>query len=198
LRKAMAVLVADEDPRVRRSVVEFLRDDGMNVVGEAADCTQAVELSNRLDPSIIVIDLCMWIARGAAALPAPGVRVLVMTMHLETPYVYAALAAGVSGYVIKTRLATCLKPALRAVANGEVFLCRDVMGVAVRGWLSHPRTSAATLDATERSAMELIGEGHSDQEIALRMGTGTEAAADYRAKAMRNLCEFAQGWPHTV
>jgi DNA-binding NarL/FixJ family response regulator len=193
----MAVLVADEDPRVRRSVVEFLRDDGMNVVGEAADCPQAVELSARLDPSIIIIDLCMWIVRGAAVLPAPGVRVLVMTMHLETPYVYAALAAGVSGYVIKTKLATCLKPALRAVANGEVFLCREVMGVAVRGWLSHPRTSA-TLDAAERSAMELIGEGHSDQEIALRMGTDTGVAAEYRAQAMRHLCEFAHGWPHTV
>jgi DNA-binding NarL/FixJ family response regulator len=193
----MAVLVADEDPRVRRSVVEFLRDDGMNVVGEAADYPQLAELSNRLDPSIVIIDLCMWIVRGAAALP-PGVRVLVMTMHLETPYVYAALAAGVSGYVIKTKLATCLKPALRAVANGEVFLCREVMGVAVRGWLSHPRAAAATLDAAELSAMELIGKGHSDQEVALKMGTDTHVAADYRAKAMRHLRHFALGWPHTV
>ena len=75
----MGVLVADEDPRVRRSVVEFLRDQGLDVVGEAADSPQAVELCNRLDAGVVIVDLCMWLVRGSRApLSSPGARVVAL------------------------------------------------------------------------------------------------------------------------
>jgi DNA-binding NarL/FixJ family response regulator len=126
---AIRVVVADDHTLIRQTLSAILQEQAdMEVVGQAADGDTAMELTARLQPDVIVMDVNMppvlsgleatrWICATW-----PGVKVIALSMYAARPYVAAMLKAGARGYLLKDTYCDDLAPAVRAVAQGRTFL----------------------------------------------------------------------------
>src|SRR5512135_3890699 len=121
--KKIRVLLADDHPVVRAGVRAFLEDEpDMLVVGEAPDACQAVALAQALQPDVAILDISMP-GHGLDACrqirsTCPGTQVLILTFHAQEQFLFLALRAGATGYVLKSTVDTELLNAIRIVAEG--------------------------------------------------------------------------------
>ncbi|MEV0387174.1 response regulator transcription factor [Nonomuraea sp. NPDC050643] len=178
---SVRVLLADDDALLRAGVAVVLGTaDGIEVVGEAGDGLQAVALCRSLAPDVVVMDVRMPGLDGieatrrivAAGLPA---RVLVLTTFQYDEYVWGALRAGASGFLLKRASPERLIDAVRTLAAGDALLdpavTRDLIGRFVAGLPDTPaqpaahRSRLAQLTERERQVLRLIAEGYSNEEI---------------------------------
>ncbi len=122
------VLLADDHAVLRAGLCALLSaEPDMEVVGEATNGEEAVQLAERLRPDVVVMDISMPVKDGLEATAEiserlPKTRVLVLTMHAEEQYLLRVLEAGGSGYVLKRSADTELMEAIRTVQRGEAFL----------------------------------------------------------------------------
>jgi DNA-binding NarL/FixJ family response regulator len=192
------VVLADDQALIRagfRSILE--RDSEVDVVGEAVDGADALAVVRRLRPDIVVMDVRMPRLDGIAATAAisadpdlAGTRVIVITTYELDEYVFGALRAGASGFLLKDLDPDDLRTAIRLVAAGEALLgpsiTRRVIGEFAR---SRPRSSAYTdrlaqLTEREREIVTLVGEGLSNDEIAARLVISPMTAKTHVSRAM--------------
>jgi len=130
--KAIRIVVADDHYVVRMGITALVNTEpDMEVVGEAADGDQAVEMSQRLKPNLILMDLRMPVKDGIAATKAirttnPNARVLMLTTYDGDTDIHRAMEAGAQGYVLKNSTGDKLIPALRAVAAGEKWIPKEI------------------------------------------------------------------------
>jgi DNA-binding NarL/FixJ family response regulator len=173
------VLLADDQALVRggfRSILEGQPD--MEVVGEAADGAEAVELALATRPDVIVMDIRMPRLDGIAATRAllerhaSPARVLVLTTFNQEAYVYDALRAGASGFLLKSAPPRELAGAIRTVAAGDALLAPEITRAMIQDYLQRPRPGAATSDVLavltprELEVLGLVARGRSNSEIA--------------------------------
>ncbi len=174
------VLLADDQALVRdgfRSLID--RESDLHVVAEAADGDEAVRLCDRHLPDVVLMDVRMPRVDGLTAtrrLTAshPGVRVLVLTTFDRDEWVYEALQAGASGFLLKDVRATQLTDAIRTVAAGEALLAPSITRRLIEQFVAQRATAAASppaLGVTEREleVLRLLGRGLSNAEIAERL-----------------------------
>ncbi|GIF67764.1 DNA-binding response regulator [Asanoa ishikariensis] len=175
------VLIADDQAMVREGFGALLAaQSDMLVVGAAADGAQAVAETRRLDPDVVLMDIRMPVLDGLAAtrqlldgrpVGSPP-RVLMLTTFDLDDYVYEALRAGASGFLLKDAPAADLVNAVRVVAGGEALLApsvtrRLIEEFAARPGPARPRpTALAALTPRETEVLRLIARGRSNQEIA--------------------------------
>ena len=174
------VLLADDDALLRAGVAVVLGTaEGIVVVGEAADGLRAVELCRALAPDVVVMDVRMPGIDGieatrrivAAGLPS---RVLVLTTFQHDEYVWGALQAGASGFLLKRASAERLIDAVETLAAGDALLDPAVTRDLVARFVASPARSAAApqdprladLTSRERHVLHLIAEGYTNAEIA--------------------------------
>jgi two-component system, NarL family, response regulator LiaR len=125
---AIRVLLVDDHAVVRKGVREFLEDEpDIEVVGEAGDGQQVVELAVALQPDVVVMDVAMPHLSGVESTKrirtlAPSVRVLALTAYDDEPYIFGLLDAGVTGYMLKTAGSDEIVRAVRATAAGRAAL----------------------------------------------------------------------------
>jgi NarL family two-component system response regulator LiaR len=164
------VLIADDHYVVRQGLAALLAPrNGMEVVGEAANGREAVELARTLQPDVILMDMIMPEMTGPEAISLikqenPNARILVLTSFGESKQVSAAIQAGALGYLLKDSSPDDLLHAIRSVHRGNLVLPQD-LALA----LMQPRPAAAALDQlTERETdvLRLLAQGQSNQEIA--------------------------------
>jgi DNA-binding NarL/FixJ family response regulator len=195
------VLLADDQDLIRLGLRVLLDDeDDLTVVGDAADGLQAVELAQRLRPDVILMDIRMPGVDGIEAtrriVAAPGLstaRIIVLTTFEIDEYVFAALRAGASGFLIKDTKPTELLRAVRLVAAGDALLSPSVTrrvvsefaGRSSRAARPHPRLSALT--DREREILVLVAGGLSNEEIAGRLVISPATARTHVSRAITKL-----------
>jgi len=193
---SIRVLIADDHAILREGVRALLAGSAdIEVVGEAADGRQAVELTRRLDPDVVLMDIAMPGLGGIEAtleLKKEGARakVLVMSQYEDREYVRRLLKAGVAGYVLKKSAGAELVQAIRAVHRGGMVLDPEVARTAMEE--SGPAGSTGadpyeTLTDREKQVLKLVAEGRSNKEVAELLGISVKTAMSHREHVMQKL-----------
>lgn len=186
--EVIRVLLVDDHVLVRLGFRRILEDaPDIEVVGEAGSGEDAVRMTRRVDPTVIVMDCAMPGMDGLAATRrirefAQGVGILMLSMHAEDTWVRQALEAGANGYLLKNVLDLDLVKAVRSVAAGHLTLDPQVSRPEVlRG------EEVEGLSARELEVLQLIVEGKSNRECARELGLSANTVAVHRANIMQCL-----------
>lgn len=190
------VLIAD-DHTIVRSGVRLLLDGetDIEVVGEALDGAEAVDMVATLRPDVVLMDIAMPGVDGMEATRYikeewPEVNVLVLTMHRRDEYFFEMLQAGASGYILKGAETNELIHAVRVVARGEVFLYPTMSRKLVRDYLERQveeNAPSSSLSPREEQILKLLAEGYSSKEIAEQLVISPSTVYTHRSKLMEKL-----------
>jgi DNA-binding NarL/FixJ family response regulator len=191
------ILLADDHAVVRRGLRLVLdAEPDLEVVAEAADGAEAIELGLRETVDLAVIDISMPRMTGLQAVRElhrrrSGLRILILSMHQNEQYLYEALKAGASGYVLKTVADRDLVEACRAAMRGEPFLYPGAMTPLIRDYLHGARSDQPLreepLTAREQQVVKLIAEGYSTKEIAEVLVISEKTVDRHRTNVLEKL-----------
>jgi DNA-binding NarL/FixJ family response regulator len=191
------VLLADDHPIVLRGLVLVLdQQPDFEVVAEAHDGAEAVDLVLSGDVDLAILDVSMPRKTGLQAAREitqrkPDVRVLILSMHENEEYFFEALAAGASGYVLKTAVDRDLVEACRAAMRGEPFLYPGAVRALIREHLEHARRGETArsdpLTPREQEIVKLIAEAHNNDEIAELLFISKKTVERHRANILEKL-----------
>jgi DNA-binding NarL/FixJ family response regulator len=191
------ILLADDHAVVRRGlrlVLEAAPD--LEVVAEAGDGAEAVARAVSDDIDLAIIDISMPRMTGLQAVRElhrrrEGLRILILSMHQNEQYLYEALKAGASGYVLKTVADRDLVEACRAAMRGEPFLYPGAMTPLINDYLHRARTDQPLreepLTAREQEVVKLIAEGYSTKQIADTLVISEKTVDRHRANILEKL-----------
>jgi DNA-binding NarL/FixJ family response regulator len=191
----MKVLIADDHGIVRSGLRLLLeRQDDIEVIGEAADGAEAREIAIRERPDLAILDVRMPKLTGLQVTreiksQAPEVAVLILSMHDDERYLFEALKAGASGYVLKTQADADLVEAIRAVQRGEPFLTPSAQQALIKDVLERgPETGGEEgLTPREEEIVKLVAEAHTTRQIAEILHLSEKTVENHRGNAMRKL-----------
>ena len=189
------VLVADDHALFRAGVRKLLQSfEGVEVVGEAGDGQEALELSGAQRPDVLLMDIGMPGLNGVEAAArlargGPRPRVIILSMHTGEEHVLRAIRAGAAGYLLKDAKPPELEAAVRAVARGEIYLSpaisRYVVDDVRRGGAESGPLDRLT--PRQREVLQLIAEGNTTKAIASRLGLSVKTVETHRAQLMERL-----------
>jgi DNA-binding NarL/FixJ family response regulator len=192
------VILAEDHHLVRQGIRALLeRAADVEVVGEAADGQEAVELVQRLTPDVLVMDIAMPRLDGTQAterIRALGVatQVVILSMHSDETLVRQMLRSGAKGYLLKRSVTEELLLAVRAATRGEVYLSPAISAPVLDEFLTHRADSEERgpfdlLTPREREVLQLIAEGHTNTAIAHILKVSVRTVEKHRANLMSKL-----------
>ncbi len=192
-KKKIRVLLADDHALVRQGFRLILAaQPDIEIVGEAGDGRQTLELAQRLHPDVVVMDVAMPEMNGIEATrrlaaAAPRTRVLALSMYKDAVYVREILRAGARGYLLKDAIDRDLLAAVRAVAAGEGYLSPAVSEAVLSDYRRHVSDPLDLLTSREREVLQMIAEGKTNKEIASRLNLSVYTVDAHRGRIMEKL-----------
>jgi DNA-binding NarL/FixJ family response regulator len=189
----MRIVIADDHGIVRSGLRMLLeRQESFEVIGEASDGIEARDMVIAERPDIAILDVKMPRLTGLEATreireAAPDVSVLILSMHDDERYLFEALKAGASGYVLKSQADQDLLEAIEAVDRGEPFLTPDAQRALIKDVLERGEEPGDELTPREQEVVKLAAEAHTNREIAEILGLSEKTVENHRANAMRKL-----------
>ena len=191
------VILVDDHPVLRTGLRTLIQNESdLEVIGEASEGWQAVEMATQLKPEVVVMDLALPGLGGLDAtreIRRRGLKcaVLVLTAQAEERYLFPVLQAGGSGYVRKDVADEQLVEAIRVVASGGVYLEPQAQAMLLRGYLTRDQLEDNDpfdrLSPRERQVLQLTAEGYSSREIGERLNVSSKSVETYRSRLMEKL-----------
>jgi DNA-binding NarL/FixJ family response regulator len=189
------VLLADDHPIVRHGLRDLLNAEAdFRVVAEVGDGAEAVKRAMQDDVDLAVLDVSMPRMTGLSAAQQlttrrPGLRILMLSMHENEQFLFEALRAGASGYVLKTAADRDLVHACRATMRGETFLYAGAVATLVRDYLDRARggETGDVLTPRELEVLKLVAESHTSEEIAELLVISRKTVDRHRANILEKL-----------
>jgi DNA-binding NarL/FixJ family response regulator len=187
------VLLADDHHVVRHGLRLLIdAEPDLTVVAEAGDGIEAVRAALDADIDLAILDVSMPRMTGITAAreilaARPQVRVLMLSMHDSTEYLFEALRAGASGYVLKSGADRDLIEASRAAMRDEPFLYPSAIRTLIRDHLERPADGGEILTPRETEIVKLIAEAHSSKDIAELLVISPKTVERHRANILRKL-----------
>jgi DNA-binding NarL/FixJ family response regulator len=192
----LRIVVVDDQPLVRAGFNKILeREPDLEIVGEAADGVEALEVVARLRPDVVLMDIRMPRLDGLGATErlrttVPDARVVVLTTYDLDEYVLRALRAGACGFLLKDVPAEVVPSAVRAAASGDTLISGGPTRRLVEAFLPAPRQQSARLQALserERDVLSRIAAGRSNGEIAAELHLGETTVKTYVGRLLAKL-----------
>lgn len=197
MSEMIKVVLVEDHQIVREGLYAMLASqDDIEVVGEASDGREALQVVAEHSPDLVVMDLNMPKLNGVDAIAqlrkiSPSTHVLVLSMHGGEEYVRPAIRAGASGYLLKGAGLSELVKAIRAVLDGQAFFSPAVSKILLRDALAaEPGTEDNTqesLSPREREVLQLLAEGFSSPQIAKQLCISTKTVEAHRSRMMKKL-----------
>jgi two-component system, NarL family, response regulator NreC len=191
------ILIADDHVILRQGIRLLIESDPeMEIVGEANDGREAIDLVRKLTPDILVLDLMMPGMNGLEVIQEikkrrPEIKIVVLSMHSKEGYVLEALRNGAMAYVLKESSSQELLSAIRAVSAGHYYLCYPFNEKAIAAYIQKAGGSAVdlydTLTPREREILKLTAQGFTSTEIGSRLNISPRTAEVHRFNMMHKL-----------
>ena len=190
------VLLADDHPVVRLGIRTMLQNlEGIEIVGEASDGREAIDLTKTHQPQVLLTDIAMPEMNGLetaarVAKDFPNVRVIILSVHATEEYVWQALRAGAAGYLLKDADKPELEFAIKSVADGKTYLTPAVSKQVVENYLQRLGGGTGSVDVLtprQREILRLIAEGKTTKEIAGMLEISVKTVETHRAQLMDRL-----------
>jgi DNA-binding NarL/FixJ family response regulator len=200
--KKITIIVAEDHALVRAGFAAILRElPAVQVVAEAADGRQAMELIRQHQPDIVLMDIGMPGMNGLEATACvtreyPMVHVIILSMHTAEEYVLRALESGAHGYLVKDANPDELKLAVQSVEEGKIYLSPAISRHVIEAYMERTQQAPGQVEALDpfrqltsrqREVLQLIAEGHSSQEIAGILNISVKTAENHRFDIMTRL-----------
>jgi len=191
------ILLAEDHTIVREGLCSLIENQpDIEVVGEAEDGQTAIELVRELLPDVVIMDITMPNLNGVEATrhitsEFPQVKVIALSIHSNRRFVADMLEAGAKGYILKECLFDELVQAIQAVIAGNGYLSSRITGIVVEDYANHLAAIAdsplAALASRERQVLQLVAEGKSTKQIALKLHVSTKTVEANRRQIMQKL-----------
>ena len=196
MAKHIRVVLADDHFAIRQGIATLLaQESDFNIVGQAGDGLEAIELVERLKPDVLLTDLTMPNLNGLDSLRHlhkryHHLRIIVLSMHTGDDYVAQALQLGAKGYILKNSTADELVRGVHEVLNGRYYVSSLFAEKGVDYFLNYEldvNTQHDTLTRREREVLQLVAEGRTNVEISQILGIASRTVETHRANVMRKL-----------
>ncbi|MCI0534391.1 MAG: response regulator transcription factor [Verrucomicrobiales bacterium] len=197
--KQITVLLAEDHMIVREGLRKLLEaEDDLEVVGEAQTGRQAVKMTGKLRPAVVVMDIAMPLLNGLEATRQilqmiPATKVLILSAHSDDAYVEEATAAGATGFLLKQTSAHDLAKAIREVESGNTFFSPSISRHLRNQHRRSPdreellKNRSPRLTSREQEVLQLIAEGRANKETALELGISVKTVEKHRQRLMQKL-----------
>jgi len=192
------VVIVEDHTLLRAGLRALLaQDPDIEIVGEADNGRDAIQMIGSLSPHLVLTDLSMPGMNGIEAIVDikrrfSGVHVLVLTVHKTDEYIHESLRAGADGYILKDASHDELRIAIRSVLNGKTYLSPDISAKVINGYLgtdkaNTPSSPWDTLTHREREVLKLVAEGHPNKYIADYFCLSVKTVEKHRSNLMKKL-----------
>ncbi|HEC21642.1 MAG TPA: response regulator transcription factor [Chloroflexi bacterium] len=194
--RVITVLLVEDHHLVREGLRALLEEQGgFEIVGQAQDGHQALELAEKLRPDVVVMDITMPNLNGLEATVRlrgmlPSSRVIILSQHRREEYVAQALLSGADGYLVKDAVADELALAIRAVFRGQRYLSAQISGEKVQELIERRdqiTSPLKRLTPREREVLQLVAEGNTNRQIAARLSISVKTVEKHRFRLMEKL-----------
>ena len=195
---AIRVLVADDHTIIRRGLRSLLeREEGFEVVAEACDGRQTVEMAEAKQPDVVMLDIAMPRLNGIEAArqissQLAKTRIVILSMHADESYVLKALKAGARGYLLKDSAESDIINAIRAVHEGKAFFSPEISRMLMEDYMRQLEQRGVDdryelLSTREREVLQLLAEGKSSKEAATILDISLYTVETHRSHILQKL-----------